>query len=153
MSTPGLPRIGGGGLFRHGRQPQRGFSLLEILVAFAIAAMALGMLYRVSGNNARQAGGLIQHERAMVLAQSLLAAHQTVPPWGVNEQGAAGDYGWHVGSQPYPTPVAGADPNAIPLHELWVEVNWLDGTAQRHFSLSSLRPERRLLPGEEEPAE
>lgn len=132
---------------------QRGFSLLEILVALAIAAMALGLLYRVSGNNARQAGGLIQHERAMVLAQSLLAAHQTVPPWGLNETGAAGEHAWHVGSQTYPTTATDADPGVTPLHEVQVQVSWPDGQAMRHFNLTSLRPERRLLPGEEELAE
>lgn len=115
--------------------------------------MALGLLYRVSGNNARQAGGLIQHERAMVLAQSLLAAHQTVPPWGLSETGDASGYVWRVNSQPYPTAATDADPGVTPLHEVQVQVSWPDGQAMRHFDLSSLRPERRLLPGEEEPDE
>lgn len=125
-----------------------GFSLLEILVAFAIAAMALGLLYRVSGNNARQAGGLLQHERAMVLAQSLLAAHQTVPAQGVNDRGEAAGYGWQVQSRPYPTPAGNAAPQAARLHELRVDVRWHDGTAGRAFELASLRPERRPQPGE-----
>ncbi|MEZ5605719.1 MAG: prepilin-type N-terminal cleavage/methylation domain-containing protein [Burkholderiaceae bacterium] len=127
---------------------QLGFSLLEILVAFAIAAMALGMLYRVSGNNARQIGNLDQHERAMLLAQGLLAAHETVPPAGLNDTGQAAGYAWQVQSHPYPTPANSASPQAARLHEVVVDVAWSDGTAQRSFELTSLRPERKPRPGE-----
>ena len=35
---------------RSGRWHQRGLSLLELLVAFAILATALGMLYKASGD-------------------------------------------------------------------------------------------------------
>ncbi len=125
----------------------RGFSLLEILVAFAIAAMALGMLYRVMGNNARQVGGLAGHERAMLLAESLLAAHQTVPPQGVNEADQAAGYGWQIASRPYPTPASNANPQAPRLHELHVAVHWQDGAAPRSFELTTLRPERLGQPG------
>jgi len=128
--------------------PQRGFSLLEILVAFAIAAMALGMLYRVSGNNARQVSNLVQHERAMILAQSLLAAHAVVPAQGLNESGQAAGYGWTVISRPYPTAVNNAAPQAARLHELRVDVAWQDGDVPRHFELSSIRPQRLPQPGE-----
>ena len=130
------------------RSSQLGFSLLEILVAFAIAALALGMLYRVTGNNARQAGGLAQHERAMLLAESLLAAHDTVPPQGLNESDQAAGYAWQVQSHPYPTPANSASPQAARLHEVVVDVAWSDGTAQRSFELTSLRPERKPRPGE-----
>ena len=131
----------------HTARRARGFSLLEILVAFAIAAMALGMLYRVTGNNARQAGGLGQHERAMLLAESLLAAHEVVPAQGLNESDQAAGFGWQVQSRPYPTP-ADSTPQAPRLHELLVSVHWLDGSGERSFALTTLRPERRPQPGE-----
>ena len=130
------------------RSSQLGFSLLEILVAFAIAAMALGMLYRVSGNNARQVSNLVQHERAMILAQSLLAAHGLVPAQGLNESGQAAGYGWTVISRPYPTAVNNATAQAAHLHEVVVDVSWQDGNVDRTFELSSLRPERKPRPGE-----
>ncbi len=142
-AMPWLP-LPSGERGRQRLQPtQRGFSLLEILVAFAIAAMALGMLYRVSGNNARQAGVLARHEHAMGFAQSLLAAYQTVPAQGLNEAGQAAGFGWQVASRPYPTPVNSADPQAARLHQIVIDVSWLDGTVQRTFELTSLRPERR----------
>ena len=129
---------------------QRGFSLLEILVAFAIAAMALGMLYRVTGNNARQAGGLGQQERAMLLAESLLAAHPSVPPQGLAESDQGAGFEWQVASRPYPTP-AGNQPQAARLHEVLVSVHWLDGARPRQFDLASLRPERLAVPGRAPP--
>ena len=128
----------------------RGFSLLEILVAFAIAAIALGMLYRVTGNNIRQVGGLSQHERAMMLAESLMAAYQLVPERGVNESSEAAGFRWQVRSRSYPTPADNAPP-AARLQELRVSVHWLDGGSERTFELTTLRPQRLPQPGEVSP--
>lgn len=125
------------------RPRQHGFSLLEILVALAIAALALGMLYRVSGNNASQAGALDQRTRAAVLAQSLLAVNQTVPVTGINATGTAADFTWQVHSSPYPTPASQQSPQAPRLYELAIRVRWSDGARTRSFALTTLRPERR----------
>ena len=64
---------------------QRGLSLLELLVAFAIMAIALGMLYKASGSSARSVGEIQSYQRAVSLAESLLATRDAIPPDGWNE--------------------------------------------------------------------
>jgi general secretion pathway protein I len=125
----------------------RGFSLLEILVAFAIAAVALGMIYRVMGNDARQAGGLAQRERALALARSLLAAYTVVPPQDVHDNGRSAGYAWSLDSAPYPTATDKASPQAPHLHELRAAVSWNDA-GSHGIELRTLRPERIPLPGQ-----
>ncbi|MDO5086172.1 MAG: prepilin-type N-terminal cleavage/methylation domain-containing protein [Comamonadaceae bacterium] len=127
-------------------RPPRGFSLLEILVAFAIMALALGMLYRVMGSNARHTAGLAERERAVLLAESLLAAHELVPAEGIRDDGESAGYVWQVRSVPRDTP-ASADPRAAKLHEVQVQVQWQDGERTRQFALTTLRPERLPQPG------
>lgn len=139
----GGPAAGRG---RRGHRRSRGFSLLEVVVAFAIAALALTMLYQVMGNNARQAGGLSQSERAMMLAESLLASCASVPPQGIDASDQSAGYQWHLRSQPYPTP-ADNTLQAPHLHEVQASVQWLDGDAPRAFELTTLRPEQRPRPG------
>ncbi|MDR2990623.1 MAG: prepilin-type N-terminal cleavage/methylation domain-containing protein [Burkholderiaceae bacterium] len=128
------------------RRKQRGFSLLEVLVAFAIAAMALGMIYEVMGNDARQTGGVAQRERALTLAQSLLAAYTVVPPQDVHDSGESAGYAWRIDSAPYPTAINSASPQAVHLHEVRAAVSWDDG-GERDIELRTLRPERLPLPG------
>lgn len=131
---------------RAARRAQRGFSLLEILVAFVIAALALGLIYQIMGNDARQTGGLSQRERALALAQSLLAAYEVAPPQDVHDSGESAGYGWRIDSAPYPTPTNGSSPQAAHLHELRAVVSW-DDNGERSIELRTLRPERQPLPG------
>lgn len=131
----------------HENRGQRGFSLLELLVAFVIMAVSLTMLYRASGSTARAAGVAQGQQGAVMLAESLLSVRDTVPPEGWRDQGESSGYVWQVRSAPYPTPLEG--PTVPKLHEIEVSVNWSDGGAQRQLTMSTLLPERRMdgLPG------
>ena len=56
------------------RSRQRGFSLLEILVAFSILALSLGVLMQIFSGTLRNADVTRDQAQAVALAQSLLAA-------------------------------------------------------------------------------
>lgn len=53
---------------------QRGFSLLEILVAFSILALSLGVLMQIFSGSLRNADVTRDQAQAVALAQSLLAS-------------------------------------------------------------------------------
>ncbi len=56
------------------RTKQRGFSLLEILVAFSILALSLGVLMQIFSGSLRNADVTRDQAQAVALAQSLLAS-------------------------------------------------------------------------------
>ena len=128
---------------RSGRRAQRGLTLLELLVALSIMALATGVLYRALGSSVRSAGLLHQQQRAVLLAQSLLAAKDTVAEEGWNETGESAGYAWQVSSRPYDTLVSQAHPEAIRLHLVLIDVRWDDAGVMRQVELRTLRPQRR----------
>ena len=120
---------------------QLGLTLLELLVAFAIMAMALGLLYRVMGGSARSAGDIERYQRAVVLAQSLLSLRDTVPEGGWQQAGESSGFRWQIQSMPYATGVSG--PTIPVLHEVSIAIVWSEESRQRTLELTTLRPERK----------
>ena len=120
----------------------RGFSLLEILVAFAIAAMALGVLYQAVGTSVRQVVDTAGYERATLLAESLLSAYASVPPQGISATGEAAGLSWQVSTSPHATAHDG-NPRAARLHDVRISIQWPEGGRQRVLNLQTLRPQRK----------
>ena len=78
----------------------RGFSLLEALVAMAIAAMALGTLYRTVGQSSRNAVTVQERVEAAMVARSVLAGALYAEELANQSEGKAGAWRWRVQMQP-----------------------------------------------------
>lgn len=123
---------------------QKGFSLLELMVAFTIMAMSLGLIYKAMGGNARAAAELGTRQQALMLADSLLQTRESVTRQGWSETGTHGPYTWQVRTELFNAASA-----EIPsMHQLTVVVNWTDGAATRQIVAQTLLPERKPYPGE-----
>jgi general secretion pathway protein I len=127
---------------------QTGFTLLEVLVAFAIMAMALALLYRSMGSSADAIRRADLRQQAIQLAQSLLQSRDHVPPEGWQETGQTDTLGWRVRSRPLNT--QNTSPAAITLHEITIVVAPLD-TPDSGLTVETLRPQRKALGGEKRP--
>ncbi|HPV23020.1 MAG TPA: prepilin-type N-terminal cleavage/methylation domain-containing protein [Casimicrobium sp.] len=134
---------------------QRGFTLLEVIVAIVIAALCLGALAQAFAGGARAAGSSSDYTRAVTLAQSLLgkAGVERALTEGV-ESGTSSDgrYGWTLTVSNESTTEDG-NPVRPPmeLKRLVVRVNVLDeddarAGRSRAVELTTLMAVPRALP-------
>ena len=131
------------------KQHTRGFSLLEVLVAFSILALSLGILMRIFSGSLNNIAVSHDQAQAVVLAQSLIAeAGVTAPLLPGESAGAAGElFNWTMRVSPFQDEFAQAEqavpvtPGSLNLWEIEVEVTWggQAGLKGRSFVLSSLR--------------
>lgn len=128
MNNPGLRAYRG----------QRGFSLLEMLVAVAILGMALGALYQSVGGATRNVRADQRYAYAVELGRSLIADNSVVPLEGMQKNGeTSGGFVWQVAASPVSRP-RGSTLAGGRLQFIDVTVSWPDGTRQRRINLSSV---------------
>ena len=140
-------------------QAQQGLSLLELLVAFTIMALSIGLLYRSMGGSARSVANMAQQQQAVMVAESVLALRDAVTAEGWNETGTSAGFRWAVSSQPFSTPLpwpltapdAPRPADRVPLHEVRLSVFWADGTRPRQLDVTTLLPQRKPFVGESQP--
>lgn len=134
---------------------QQGFSLLELLVAFAIMALSLALLYRTAGGSARHTSDAAQYQQAAWLAESLLASHPSVSAQGWNEDGQSSGVTWQARSTPFTNTTGTAaglsNPQAVPLHRITLGLTWASSARPAQLELVTLRPERPRRPGDTAP--
>ena len=134
----------------------RGFSLLEVMLAFVLLAVGLGLLIAILG------GGLLQVRQAGDASEATLHAQSLLDPLGVlgpieagHEQGVLDDgrYRWEMENteieDPLPPPPdaaegapieeAGRVLGAPKLFRVQLDIAWGDGDLQRSLRFVTLR--------------
>jgi general secretion pathway protein I len=114
-----------------------GFSLLEMVVAIAILALALAALYQAASGATRNVRVDEKYAYGVELARSLLANNARVPEGGVNKGGeTAGGFRWQVATQRID--LGRSALSSASLHDIEVVVNWQDGRRRPEVVLNSV---------------
>jgi general secretion pathway protein I len=135
---------------------QRGFSLLEILVAFSILALSLGVLMQIFSGSLRNADVTRDQAQAVALAQSLLASAGVETTLIPGESAGVLDDRFHwvrrvslIVEEPRPGETA-AVRKALPLDllEVAVRVAWGGDSRlpEKVLTLTTLRVQQAITP-------
>ncbi len=146
---------------------QRGFSLIEVIIAFVLLAVALGILVAILGGGLAQVRQADDATGATLLAESLLSevgVLTPIQPGTTRGESGEGRYRWTLEVVEVPDPVpaaeningletvelAGRVQVAAPvLYQLQLDVRWGQDEYQRELRFTSLRARYPLSPLEE----
>ena len=127
---------------------ERGFTLLEMMVATVILAVAIvGLMSGISGA-LRNAARLTDYDRAVQLARlrmNELVVDERIPRDAVvagpfdPQQSGLREAGWRARLANFEMPPAKA-PGQISLDRIELEIWWMAGAQRRTFTLDAYRP-------------
>jgi len=153
----GAPRAPGGGTRGHGirRVPARGFSLLEVLVAFVILSLVATALFRLFSGALGNASAADDYSRAVLVAESVLTEAAAAQPLREATQSGSADDGriaWTTRVVPYSPPDVppdlerAAETMQIRLFRITAEVKFAAPSGgQRTYELATTRLVWRVL--------
>jgi general secretion pathway protein I len=124
-----------------------GFTLIEVILAFALLALALTLLLSTLSGASRQVHDAADASRAALHAESLLATFDggdLLAPGTQDGSFEQGRYRWRLEVQPFADPLK--DPGSTPrspgapeLLALDLEVRWGEGGPRQRLHVQSLR--------------
>lgn len=125
---------------------QRGFSLIEVVIALAVFAVTVGVCMQIATAGLRQSRIAAEQTQAALLAQSLLDMHgvgERLEP-GRSSGRLEGDYQWELDVTPYEVPLQTDSPlasgfSAVQLFRLDLTIRWPAGPNERSARFSTLR--------------
>lgn len=129
------------------RRPH-GYTLIEVVVAFAVLAFAMALLLGSLSNAVRQVRGAGDAGRAALHAQSILdqtGVGEALRPGSRNGQLENGRYRWELSVTPYVDRAAPADNapgqvvGAPRLYKLHLKMRWGEGRKHERIDVRSLR--------------
>ena len=124
---------------------ERGFTLIEVLIAFLIAAAAAGAIVHAATGAVAASRAAGRYDEAVARAESHLASLSAAPISDGDRQGDEGDgFHWHVQVAAAGTAQLDSGNSAIPagtatLYRITVSLSWRDGVARRAVRLDSAR--------------
>lgn len=123
---------------RHAPERERGFTLIEILVAFTVAALLLAAIYEIFSGGLRAANFSRHTSEALLIAQSSLdtITGVAVQPGETTDSVDGYERTTDVRMRPDLLP-ANAQISVMP-YEILVRISWRDGVRPRSVSLSTL---------------
>jgi prepilin-type N-terminal cleavage/methylation domain-containing protein len=125
---------------------QRGFTLLEALVATMIMGVAVAGILSALAASSRNVTRLTQADRAVLLARTKmdeLLANDQLPRKAFMDGTFAPDSGWRARVTPIEAAPEANDYNFV-IDRIELEIWWMDGATRHSFSLEGYR--RALLP-------
>jgi general secretion pathway protein I len=131
---------------RHARQ--RGFTLLEVLIALIISGIALATVFRAAGENIHASSAAARYLEAVSRARSHLDGTSANLVVGEQDGDDGGGFHWSVqvravgstGKQDTAgRPVAATDSLVVTLCAITVWITWQEGTHGRTVRLDSER--------------
>ena len=121
------------------RRPQ-GFTLLEVLIAFAIAAMALAALTQAAAGGLRSSRVAAHTEQALSRAKSRLTTVARSPQTGEQRGDDGGGFLWRTLIRPAQVGESASPGTGRPiLYDIRVEVSWTMDGGNRRVALETFR--------------